>query len=99
MRKLITLVGLGAALRYFLDSSSGAARRAQARERVLGFLRQRGVMGQSGAGSTTDEPDDATPARKVETEIVRDPEVPKGGSTSMPRTASSSSAARSSGPS
>ena len=77
MRKLITLVGLGAALRYFLDRSSGATRRAQARNRVLGFLRERGVLGQSPPGRSTDL-DDTTLAHKVETEIFRDVDVPKG---------------------
>ena len=78
MRKLITLVGLGAALKYFLDRSSGATRRAQARDRVLGFLRERGVLGQSEAGLSTDDLDDTTLAHKVESEIFRDLEVPKG---------------------
>ena len=77
MRKLITLVGLGAALRYFLDRSSGATRRAQARNRVLGFLRERGMLGQSAPGRSTDL-DDTTLAHKVETEIFRDADVPKG---------------------
>ncbi len=78
MRKLITLVGLGAALKYFLDRSSGAARRAQARDWVQGFLRQRGVLGRSEAALSTDDLDDTTLAHKVETEIFRDLEVPKG---------------------
>ena len=77
MRKLITLVGLGAALRYFLDRSSGATRRAQARSRVLGFLRERGVLGQSAPGRSIDL-NDTTLAHKVETEIFRDADVPKG---------------------
>ena len=77
MRKLITIVGLGAALKYFLDPQTGGARRAKVRDRVLGLLqKQRG--GQGAPEGSFDDPDDTTLARKVESEIFRDSEVSKG---------------------
>jgi osmotically-inducible protein OsmY len=78
MRKLITLVGLGAAFKYFLDPQSGAARRAQVSARVRDLLQQRRLPSQAAAQQSFDDPDDTTLARKVETEIFRDPDVPKG---------------------
>jgi osmotically-inducible protein OsmY len=97
MRKLLTLVGLGAALTYFFDQQSGARRRALARDRTLAFFRRRGRQVGRAAGNVQAEaqglaqkakhmrkddqreaPDDTTLAHKVETEIFRDPDVPKG---------------------
>jgi osmotically-inducible protein OsmY len=96
MRKLITLVGLGAAFTYFFDRDSGARRRAEARDRSLAFLRRRSrALSRTAGGVQADaqglvkkathlkerekpDPDDATLASKVETEIFRDPDVPKG---------------------
>jgi hypothetical protein len=40
MRKLLTLAGLGVALKYFFDPQSGARRRATVRDRTLAFLRR-----------------------------------------------------------
>jgi osmotically-inducible protein OsmY len=95
MRKLLTLVGLGAALTYFFDPQQGARRRNEARDRALAFFRQRRREVERAAGTVQaeaqavvqkakhrkEEPkefDDATLAHKVETEIFRDPDVPKG---------------------
>jgi osmotically-inducible protein OsmY len=90
MRKLLTLAGVSAALTYFFDPDSGKRRRAVARDRVLAFFRQQGrQVGRTAQGlvqkakhARTDDkladPNDATLARKVETEIFRDPDVPKG---------------------
>ena len=97
MRKLLTMAGLGAALTYFFDPDSGKRRRAMARDRALGFFRQRGrQLGRTAGGVQAEaqglvqkakharadeklaDPNDASLARKVETEIFRDPEVPKG---------------------
>jgi osmotically-inducible protein OsmY len=96
MRKLLTMVGLGAALTYFFDPDSGARRRAVARDRVLAFFRQRGrELGRAGRFAQAEaygvtqkakhlkeqekpQPDDVTLAHKVETEIFRDADVPKG---------------------
>ena len=41
MRKLIAVAGLGAALTYLFDPVSGTRRRAEARDRLLAFLRRR----------------------------------------------------------
>jgi osmotically-inducible protein OsmY len=41
MRKLLGLVGLGAALTYFFDPQQGRGRRAQARDRIAAFFRSR----------------------------------------------------------
>jgi hypothetical protein len=96
MRKLLGLVGLGAALTYFFDPQQGRRRRAMAGDRIAGLFR-RGVrqgeqLGQS-AGAQAEalkakathlveeekpQPDDVTLTRKVETEIFRDADVPKG---------------------
>jgi BON domain len=93
MRKLLTLAGLGAALTYFFDPQSGPRRRAMARDRVVAFFRRHGqdVGGtvQAEAKGLVNkaahlkearkaDPDDATLTRKVESEIFRDPDVPKG---------------------
>lgn len=96
MRKLLGLIGLGAALRYFFDPQQGRTRRAKAQDRLAGFFRrtaQRGEQIGRSASTQTDAltqkakhlqeeakgpVDDVTLARKVETEIFRDAEVPKG---------------------
>jgi osmotically-inducible protein OsmY len=96
MRKLLTMVGLGAALTYFFDPQQGARRRNVTRDRVLAFFRQRGrQLERAGRGVQAEaygavqkakhrkeeeklDTDDVTLARKVETEIFRDPDVPKG---------------------
>jgi osmotically-inducible protein OsmY len=96
MRKLIGLIGLGAALTYFFDPQQGRRRRAMAQDRLAAFFRQRARRAeQLGRGVSAQaegyvqkakhlqeeqkpQPDDATLARKVETEIFRDADVPKG---------------------
>jgi osmotically-inducible protein OsmY len=96
MRKLLGLIGLGAALTYFFDPSQGRRRRAMAQDRLAAFFRQTARRGEqvgraasSQAGGMAQkakhleeepkpQPDDVTLARKVETEIFRDAEVPKG---------------------
>jgi osmotically-inducible protein OsmY len=96
MRKLIGLIGLGAALTYFFDPQQGRRRRAMAQDRIAAFFRRRARSAeQLGRGVSAQaegmvqkakhlqeepkpQPDDATLARKVETEIFRDADVPKG---------------------
>ena len=92
MRKLIAVAGLGAALTYFFDSVSGARRRAEARDRLLAFLRRRqrdlgavqaeahGLVQKATHLREKPKPDldDATLAQKVQSRIFRDPDVPKG---------------------
>jgi osmotically-inducible protein OsmY len=96
MRRLLGLVGIGAALTYFLDPDQGRRRRAMARDRVGGFFRRRARQGER-LGRTASaqaeglvqkakhleeepkpQPDDVTLTRKVETEIFRDADIPKG---------------------
>jgi hypothetical protein len=96
MRKVLGLVGLGAALTYFFDPQRGRGRRAQARDRVAAFFRRRVRQGERiGRAASAEaeglvqkakhvqeepkpQPDDVTLTRKVETEIFRDAEIPKG---------------------
>jgi osmotically-inducible protein OsmY len=96
MRKLLGLIGLGAALTYFFDPQQGRRRRAMAQDRIAGFFRQRARKAEQLSRSASaqaegmvqkakhlqeepkPQPDDVTLARKVETEIFRDAEVPKG---------------------
>ena len=96
MRKLIGLIGLGAALTYFFDPQQGRRRRAMAQDRLAAFFRRRARRAeQLGRGVSAQaegyvqkakhlqeeqkpQPDDATLARKVETEIFREADVPKG---------------------
>jgi osmotically-inducible protein OsmY len=60
---------LGALAAYFFDPDSGRRRRARVRDRLRGFVPQVEEKPQT---------DDFTLARKVETEIFRDADVPKG---------------------
>jgi osmotically-inducible protein OsmY len=96
MRRVLGLVGLGAALTYFFDPERGRSRRAVARDRIAALFRRTarrserlGRAASAQAQGTVQkvkhrqeepkpQPDDVTLARKVETEIFRDEEVPKG---------------------
>jgi osmotically-inducible protein OsmY len=96
MRRLLSLIGLGAALTYFFDPDQGRRRRAVTRDRIAGMFRRTARRGErlgraASAGAygvaqkakhleeePKPQPDDVTLARKVETEIFRDAEVPKG---------------------
>ena len=90
---LFVLAGaLGAALAYFFDPDSGRRRRKPAADKAGKYVRGAGRQAQ-GVGAQASglkekathlkeqekpQPDDVTLARKVETEIFRDAEVPKG---------------------
>jgi osmotically-inducible protein OsmY len=96
MRKLLGLIGLGAALTYFLDPDQGRRRRAMANDRIAAFFRRRVRSGERLGRSATaqaeglvqkakhleeepkPQPDDVTLTRKVETEIFREADIPKG---------------------
>ena len=73
---------LGAALAYFFDPQNGRSRRKDAIKRIVGLSQQgRGRL----AAKATElregpkpQPDDVTLAHKVESEIFRDADVPKG---------------------
>jgi osmotically-inducible protein OsmY len=96
MRRILGLLGAGAALTYFFDPQQGRRRRAMARDRTAGFFRRTFRRGERLGRAASSEvygvtqkathmteepkpqPDDITLARKVETEIFRDADVPKG---------------------
>jgi osmotically-inducible protein OsmY len=89
----LRLVAFGAALSYFFDPDNGRRRRKVAADRLAGLSRRHGkrvikgttaqakALKQKGTHLREEpkpQPDDVTLARKVETEIFRDAEVPKG---------------------
>jgi osmotically-inducible protein OsmY len=83
---------IGAAIAYFLDPDNGRRRRKLLADKTGKYVRQgarqaqgvgaqaQGLKAQAGHRQEQDkpEPDDVTLARKVETEIFRDADVPKG---------------------
>lgn len=71
MRKLLGLVGLGAALTYFFNPLEGQRRRAK----VAGHIKALWARGEEGPKP---QPDDVTLAHMVESELFRDEQVPKG---------------------
>jgi osmotically-inducible protein OsmY len=92
MTKRLRFAALGAALVYFFDPDNGKRRRKVTIDRLAGFLRRQSRK--SGAltkradkfkqkathlrEEPKPQPDDVTLARKVESEIFRDADVPKG---------------------
>jgi osmotically-inducible protein OsmY len=92
-RRRLRLIALGAALSYFFDPDNGKRRRKIAADRLAGLSRRQGKRLVKGAAAKKQgltqkathlkeepkpQPDDVTLARKVETEIFRDADVPKG---------------------
>ena len=71
MRKLLGLIGLGAALTYFFNPMEGQRRRAM----VAGRIRALVARAEEGPKA---QPDDDTLAHMVESELFRDEQVPKG---------------------
>jgi osmotically-inducible protein OsmY len=84
---------LGAALAYFFDPENGKRRRKVTADRLAGLFRRHGRRLARGTGAKAQglaqkathlreqpkpQPDDVTLARKVETEIFRGADVPKG---------------------
>ena len=83
---------IGAALAYFFDPDNGRKRRKEALKRGAKAFRQSGRKGQAVAAQAQGlkqkathlkeqekpQPDDVTLARKVESEIFRGADVPKG---------------------
>ncbi len=89
----LRLIALGAALSYFFDPENGRRRRKVAADRLAGLTRRHGkrmikrtaaranALGKQATHLKEEpkpQPDDVTLARKVETEIFREPDVPKG---------------------
>ena len=71
MRKLLGLVGIGAALTYFFNPMEGARRRAMVGGRIKALL----TRAEEGPRP---QPDDVTLAHMVESELFRHTDVPKG---------------------
>lgn len=69
-------VAVGAGLGYLLDPVSGRRRRRVSRDRLAGSARR--LQKALHRAEVAKDHDDVTLARKVETEIFRDPDVPKG---------------------
>jgi osmotically-inducible protein OsmY len=92
-RRRLRLILFGAALSYFFDPDNGRRRRKVASDRLAALLRRHGKRAIKGTAARANalgkqathlkeqakpQPDDVTLARKVETEIFREPDVPKG---------------------
>jgi osmotically-inducible protein OsmY len=92
-RRRLRLILFGAALSYFLDPDNGRRRRKVTSDRLAALLRrhskqlikstaaQANALGKQATHLREEpkpQPDDVTLARKVETEIFREPDVPKG---------------------
>jgi hypothetical protein len=74
MKRLLGIGAAAAALTYFFDPENGSRRRNVARDRVLALIRQATHMREQSKA----QPDDVTLARKVESQIFRDADLPKG---------------------
>ena len=89
----LRLIAFGAALTYFFDPENGRRRRKVTADRLAGLMRRHGkrlirssasqahALKQKGTHLREEpkpQPDDVTLVRKVETEIFRDADVPKG---------------------
>ena len=92
MPRFVFAGAVGAALAYFFDPDNGRKRRKEAIKRAAKPFRQAGRKAQAVTAQAQDlkakathlseqekpQPDDVTLARKVESEIFRDADVPKG---------------------
>ena len=92
MPRFVFAGAVGAALAYFFDPDNGRKRRKEAIKRAAKPFRQAGRKAQAVTAQAQGlkakathlseqekpQPDDVTLARKVETEIFRDADVPKG---------------------
>lgn len=91
--KRLRFAALGAAFAYFFDPENGKRRRKVASDRLAGLSRRHGKrLARAGASQARGlkqkaahrreepkpQPDDVTLARKVESEIFRGADVPKG---------------------
>ncbi len=69
LKKLIAIASAIGGVVNFFDPLQGAARRAQLQQRLRGLFGSRDAAG---------PPNDETLAHKVESELFRDPSIPKG---------------------
>ena len=76
MIRKLRYMAFGALLAYFFDPQSGRRRRSLALERIPFRGAKQAPMGVRDEEKL--QPDDATLARKVETEIFRDSDIPQG---------------------
>jgi len=89
----LRLIAFGATLSYFFDPDNGRRRRKMTADRLASLVQGHGKRAIKGTVAQTHalkqkathvreaekpQPGDVTLARKVESEIFRDPEVPKG---------------------
>ena len=73
--RFLRLAAIGAALVYFFDPRQGAKRRAMARDKVLSFVRK---TSSGASGPSQPNVDDQTLKAKVESEVFRPADAPKG---------------------
>jgi osmotically-inducible protein OsmY len=94
MMLYVLFAAAGAALAYFFDPQSGRRRRHVARDKTVSFFRRKGRRAARAVASETyglamkathrreradkPQPNDATLVQKVESEVFRDPSIPKG---------------------
>ena len=92
MPRFVFAGAIGAALAYFFDPDNGRKRRKEASKKAAKRFRQAGRSAQAAGAQAKGlkekaahrseqekpQPDDVTLARKVESEIFRDADVPKG---------------------
>jgi osmotically-inducible protein OsmY len=78
MKRFAFAGAIGAALAYFFDRDNGRKRRKETIKRIA--ARAQGLKEKATHRSEQEkpQPDDVTLARKVESEIFRDADVPKG---------------------
>ena len=77
MKRFLKLAALGGLLYYFFDRESGAQRRAKVRDSVVGMVGRHRRHGQQTTEVVKDF-DDQTLKAKVESEVFRPADAPKG---------------------
>jgi osmotically-inducible protein OsmY len=93
MKLYVLFAAAGAALAYFFDPQSGRRRRHVARDKAVSLFRRKGRHAARAVAAETralsmkarhvreankPQPNDATLVQKVESEVFRDPSIPKG---------------------
>jgi osmotically-inducible protein OsmY len=93
MKLYVLFAAAGATLAYFFDPQSGRRRRHVARDKTVSLFRRKGRHAARAVAAETralsmkarhvreaskPQPNDATLVQKVESEVFRDPSIPKG---------------------